>query len=346
MLKTDKNIFSYRIVILIILALFLAVLSFASGIGKEVVAQKGDGIYTLLRRHGLSPSDYLNSFIDINKSRLGQNNTLIAGRSYILPEETKTISTLENPAAIRTSTYDIFGEKYKEVAILSNELEGAVYYIVSGHGGPDPGAIGSYAGQQLCEDEYAYDVSLRLARNLIEKGATVYMITRDPNDGIRDDSYLPLDEDEYCYPNSTIPLNPTKRLRQRTDAVNNLYLQNKGKYQRMVAIHVDARNVGENIDVFFYHDKRSTSGEACAKILQNTLKEKYNEHQPSRGYQGTVSSRGLYVLKNTYPVAVYIELGNINHQRDQQRFIITDNRQAVSNWLAQGLVKDYQLNGL
>jgi N-acetylmuramoyl-L-alanine amidase len=50
------------------------------------------------------------------------------------------------------------------------------------------------------------------------------------------------------------------------------------------------------------------------------------------------------VVKNTWPVAVYIELGNINHQRDIQRFIITDNRQAVANWLAQGLKIDFKTN--
>ena len=31
----------------------------------------------------------------------------------------------------------------------------------SGHGGPDPGAIGIYQGRQLHEDEYAYDIILR-----------------------------------------------------------------------------------------------------------------------------------------------------------------------------------------
>jgi N-acetylmuramoyl-L-alanine amidase len=50
------------------------------------------------------------------------------------------------------------------------------------------------------------------------------------------------------------------------------------------------------------------------------------------------------VVKNTYPVAVYIELGNLNHQRDIQRFILENNRQAVANWLAQGLVSDFKTN--
>jgi N-acetylmuramoyl-L-alanine amidase len=112
----------------------------------------------------------------------------------------------------------------------------------------------------------------------------------------------------------------------------------------MIAIHVDSRSHGENIDVFFYHDKRSNTGFKAANILLKTFQDKYNTHQPGRGYQGTVSTRNLYVVKNTYPVAIYIELGNINHLRDQQRFIYTDNRQAVANWLGEGLITDFKTN--
>ena len=310
---------------------------------KEVVAQKGDGIYRLLTRNGLSVSDYMTSFIELNKTDLGENNTLIAGKKYKLPDG-ENITESPSSAGGTFITHSIFGKDYENVEILDNNLKGAVYYLVSGHGGPDPGAIGKYGNNSLCEDEYAYDVTLRLARSLIQHGATVYMITRDPNDGIRNESYLKADKDEICYPNQTIPLNQLKRLRQRTDAVNNLYLKNKTAFQRMVAIHVDSRSHGENIDVFFYHDKRSNTGNNAANILLKTFQDKYNQHQPGRGYKGSVSSRNLYVVKNTYPVAVYIELGNINHTRDQQRFIRVDNRQAVANWLAEGLITDFKTN--
>ena len=223
-------------------------------------------------------------------------------------------------------------------------LQGAVFYLVSGHGGPDPGAVGKYNGKQLCEDEYAYDVTLRLARDLIQHRATVYMITRDKNDGIRDGWYLAPDKDETCYPSLKIPYKQTTRLRQRRDAVNKLYKKHKGKYQRLVVIHVDSRSKGENIDVFFYHDSRSKSGKKLCYNLRNTFDKKYQQHQPGRGYKGTVSSRNLYMLKYSWPVATFIELGNINHTRDQQRFIKRDNRQALANWLFEGLVEDYKNN--
>ncbi|PIF06708.1 MAG: N-acetylmuramoyl-L-alanine amidase [Draconibacterium sp.] len=281
--------------------------------------------------------------MELNKDKLGKNNTLILGRKYILPGKAAS-KTAPAKAKHNVMHFDIFGDKYADVEVISNELKGAIYYIVSGHGGPDPGAVGSYNGHTICEDEYAYDVSIRLARKLIEKGAKVFMITADKNDGIRDDAYLKPDKDEVCYPNNSIPLNQTKRLKQRTNAVNKLYKSNRSAFQRMIAIHVDSRSKRENIDVFFYHDKRSKTGKKAANILQRTFLKKYEKHQPGRGYNGTVSTRGLYVVKNTYPVAVYIELGNVNHRRDIQRIIIPDNRQAVANWIAEGLVTDFKTN--
>lgn len=307
----------------------------------EVVAERGEGIYRLLTRNGFPVSQYMEAFIELNKDRLGPNNSLYAGRKYKLPSKSDE-APVKSTAKIQR--HEIFGEKYANVEIIDDQLKGAVYHLISGHGGPDPGAVGRYGDWQLCEDEYAYDVTLRLARNLMQHGATVYMIIRDPNDGIRDESYLKPDKDEVCYPNLPIPLNQTRRLKQRTDAVNNLYQKHRGSFQRMIAIHVDSRSHGENIDVFFYHDKRSNTGRKVANILKNTFQRKYDQHQPGRGYKGTVSDRNLYVVRNTFPVAIYIELGNINHRRDQQRFIIPSNRQALANWLYEGLVEDFKTN--
>lgn len=323
---------------------------------KEVVANNGDGIYMILRRNGLDPNLYADMFIELNKTRLGKDNTLFYGEKYKLPDveenTTEINSDSGNPvspvpkAKVSSSikNMDIFGPKYANVEIKSDELKGAVYYLIAGHGGPDPGAMGKYENHTVCEDEYAYDVTLRLARNLTELGASIYMITTDKNDGIRDESFLKADKDEVCYPNQIIPLNQVKRLHQRVDATNDLYKKNGKAFQRVIIIHVDSRSKGENIDIFFYHDSRSKTGKKAATILQKTFQNKYNEHQPGRGYQGTVSSRNLYVLKNTYPAGVYIELANINHQRDIKRLIIADNRQAVANWLTLGLVTDFNTN--
>lgn len=244
---------------------------------------------------------------------------------------------------VQVRSYKIFGPEYEKVSILSQELKGATLFLVSGHGGPDPGAQGKYGKYTLSEDEYAYDVTLRLARKLIEKGAHVYMITRDNNDGIRNASILKSDKDEKCYPNQAISLNHLARLSQRTKAVNSLYRKTKGSYKRVIFIHLDSRSTGANTDVFFFHHAKSKSGKKLARTIRKTFKEKYAQHQPNRKYTGTVSDRSsLYVIRNTTPPAVFIELGNIRNSRDQRRFVLKDNRDALAKWIGEAIVKDYK----
>ena len=204
--------------------------------------------------------------------------------------------------------------------------------------------MGKYGPYWLSEDEYAYDVTIRLARRLMENGASVYMIIQDEKNGIRDENILLNDKEETCYPNEAIPYSQKERLRQRTRAVNALYLKNKGAYQRMVAIHVDSRSKGENIDVFFYHHENSPDGKRLADNMHQVIKAKYNRYQPNRDYLGSVSTRSsLYVVKYSSPPAVFIELGNIRNKRDQRRFVLPDNRQALANWLFEGILADYKL---
>jgi len=244
-------------------------------------------------------------------------------------------------AVLTEGKFPIFGPKYSNIEPLGNELGGWVFYIVAGHGGPDPGAMAEINGKTVSEDEYAYDISLRLTRNLIAHGATAYAIIRDPNDGIRDEEILECDNDEYCYPNDPIPLSQMDRLRQRSNAINKLYTEYKkqGKKQLAICIHIDSRSNEKRVDMFFYHHSKSTIGKKYAETLHGIVKAKYDYYNPWRGYDGDVSSRDLFMLRETYPTTVYIELGNLQNPKDQSRFTIVSNRQAVADWFTEGLMK-------
>ena len=235
---------------------------------------------------------------------------------------------------------DLFGGENRAEK-KSDDLKGHVYYIMSGHGGPDPGAVCTNASNTMCEDEYAYDVCLRLARNLMQHGAKVHMIVQDLNDGIREEHYLACDRDEVCMGNKVIPLRQIDRLRQRTDITNRLYKEEKkngGKHQ-VVAVHVDSRHAHRRQDVFFYYCPKSKSGEKMANQIHDTFTKKYKIHRKNGEYHGTVTSRGLYVLRHTHPPAVYVELANIKNVRDQKRIIWPSNRQALADWLFEGMTK-------
>lgn len=293
----------------------------------------GEGLHSFLKRNNLTTDELIDQFMELNKSKLGKENTLRLGVDYKIPA---TEVFIFEP---------LYGKDREKFRLESELLKGAVFHLVSGHGGPDPGALGTYGNRTLAEDEYAYDITLRLAKKLQENGATTHMIIQDENDGIRAHSFLELDTDETCM-GQPIPLDQIERLKQRTDAVNSFYLKNKLAFQRCIVIHVDSRSHGNSIDVFFYHAPKSTVGKNAAQTILDVFDSKYSQHQPSRGYSGVVHSRNLYVLRKTYPATVFVELGNIRNYRDQQRFILEDNRQALANWLYEGLLNDFKNNNL
>lgn len=265
-----------------------------------------------------------------------------SGEMSVNADEKELASLGNAPEQVTTSsfrTFNIFGEKYAYVEKVDNKLAGRIFYIVSGHGGPDPGTIGKRAGHHLHEDEYAYDVALRLTRNILAHGGTPYMIIRD-NDGIRDERYLKGGKSETVWGGGKIPLNQKARLQQRSNIINQLYAENLAKgitNQTMISIHVDSRHRSKKIDLFFYHHENDLIGAKQAERMQAVVRKKYAQLRKGRGYNGTVKPRDLFVLRETLTSGVFIELGNITNESDQVRIVEPRNRQLLADWLCEGL---------
>lgn len=355
---------------LCILLLFLLFLFEGTALWAQQKAtpKAGEGISSFLLRHNRSPKKYYDDFVELNKQKLGKNKVLREGVTYVIPPvkrrtETaggrttgkdatagvKRTETGQQPSGAKTSRMGttanepLFGKELASVKVASNRLAGACFYVVSGHGGPDPGAIGRVGKHELHEDEYAYDIALRLARVLMQEGAEVRIIIQDAKDGIRDDTYLPNSKRETCM-GTPIPLNQVQRLQQRCDKINSLYQRDRKNYSycRAIFIHIDSRGKGKQTDVFFYHSNKKAESKRLANNMKDTFESKYGKHQPNRGFSGTVSGRNLYVLSHTTPVSVFVELGNIQNTFDQRRLVINSNRQALAKWLMEGFLKDYK----
>ena len=269
------------------------------------------------------------------------------------PEQAETVTasnTSQQAADSGTSTssasggkrmFPIFGSDYAYTPLASTKLRGRVYYVVGGHGGPDPGAIGQRGDHRLCEDEYAYDVALRLCRNLIAHGATAYMINRDPNDGIRNERYLSCDTDEVIWGDIRQSPNQKTRLTQRSDVINSLYEKHRLQgvsQQQVVVVHVDSRSRSTRTDVFFYHHPSSEEGLSLARQMHRTMRQKYRRYRANGEYHGTVTARDLHMLRECKPTTVYIELANIRNNHDQQRIVLQRNRELLADWMLEGLM--------
>ncbi len=217
---------------------------------QKATPKAGEGISSFLLRYNRSPKKYYDDFIELNKKQLGGKHVIKMGVTYVIPpvkkstpysattsksdEKKGTKDTKEAPnkatATSRTRVNEpLFGPKLAEVKVTSKRLAGACFYVVCGHGGPDPGAIGRVGKYELHEDEYAYDIALRLARSLLQEGAEVRIIIQDAKDGIRDEPYLSNSKRETCM-GDPIPLNQVQRLRQRCDKINYLYRKDRKNY--------------------------------------------------------------------------------------------------------------------
>ncbi len=341
---------------------------------QKATPKAGEGISTFLLRHNRAPKKYYDDFVELNKAKLGKGNVLKLGVTYTIPpvkrstaaserttlgrdtsakrkvpteaadKETSARKQPSKASKIGTTLHEpLFGKQLANVKVTSNRLAGACFYVVSGHGGPDPGAIGRVGKHELHEDEYAYDIALRLARNLMQEGAEVHIIIQDAKDGIRNDAYLSNSKRETCM-GDPIPLNQVQRLQQRCNKINALYRKDRQNYTycRAIFIHVDSRSKKKQTDVFFYHSNKKAESKRLANNMKDTFESKYGKHQPNRGFSGTVSGRNLYVLSHTTPASVFVELGNIQNTFDQRRLVMDSNRQALAKWLMEGFLKDFK----
>jgi N-acetylmuramoyl-L-alanine amidase len=181
-------------------------------------------------------------------------------------------------------------------------------------------------------------------KKLLSHGATVYMVVRDPDDGIRDNMFLECDKDEIVWNNLEIPLPQRERLLQRTEFINKMTAKhlNAGiTDQTVIEIHIDSRSVHQHIDVFFYYRNGNEASKKLANNMQTVFREKYQDRPDRRNYEGTVTTRGLLTLTETKTKkAVFIELANIQNSNDQQRLIQKNNRQAIANWLYEGIIRN------
>jgi N-acetylmuramoyl-L-alanine amidase len=336
--------------------LFIFAISTISVIAQDRAQPiEGDGVYSFLRRHGREVPRDVRAFRELNQGRLNSRGELILGRTYILPPlpDGITVSgsspTTESPSVASTQITRsrgadpaIFGSRFRDIPSRSSDLRGALFYIIAGHGGPDPGAITRVGGHTLHEIEYNYDIALRLARNLMMHGATVHIIIQTPNVGIRDERFLRNHRNQTCL-GEPIPRGQMDRLRQRVNAVNRLYERDKANYNyiRAIEIHIDSRNPRTQIDLFMYHAD-DTKSRRTSQTLLREMEAQYRRHQPNRGFHGHIGYRNLFILRELKPPAIMIEVGNFQNALDRERILNHNNRQAVANWLTNGFIADFK----
>jgi len=171
------------------------------------------------------------------------------------------------------------------------------------------------------------------------------------DEGIRDIKFLPGDSDEVFVDGQAISDDLKTRLKQRTSLVNKIYRSaSTVRHQRFLSLHIDFRsNDQTHVDFDLYHFEPSGDGRQMASILQQTISLNYSSRLGGRDFVGKIVGQpeesSFFVIRKTKMPAVLLELANINNELDQLRFIVIDSRQRIAEWLCDGLIEDWELNG-
>ena len=98
---------------------------------QTFIAQKGDGIISVLRREGLDIKTFYQKFLDLNKDQISNGSLLKLGETYIIPNGENSYSNMGRIISLSENTENpIFDTRFKSLSKKDSTLKNTVYYLL------------------------------------------------------------------------------------------------------------------------------------------------------------------------------------------------------------------------
>ncbi|MDA3956191.1 LysM peptidoglycan-binding domain-containing protein [Oceanispirochaeta sp.] len=241
-----------------------------------------------------------------------------------------------------------FEQASRALPPLSRKLRDFTVIIDPGHGGLDPGAIvassdGNGNTVYVVEDEYCYDISLRVYRDLIRHGADVVLTVISPNQVIRtteDASLTFVNEKNEVYNDSKVnrfvdawPVGNAWGLDQRKEVARLALRESPGNKSVFISIHADNNTGdGKGTRVLFHPDEKDTSSEDLARQIQGFM-----------GADSLSRAQELRVLEaNPADAAVLVEVRNLAFKSNAWAIRNEELRQDDADRIVKGIVSYFK----
>ena len=278
----------------------------------KVVAEQGDGIFSLLRKQGLDPIKHYEEFIKLNSENIKDGSFLKMGVSYKVPVVDDSYK--KTGVVVKTDIKEepIFDEELAEMSSKSVRLKNAVYYLI-------------VENDSDSDNGFVEDVTRRLAAELMVNGAKVYVV----GDELSKDSL------------SDMSLTETQKMGRYIEVVNKRYLQNNGKYQRVLFIQANGVKDYGNMDVAVYHYNNSEQSQRFAENIHKVFKKNSMANRSFRNsdmiFEGQTN---LYLAKNMLPAVSLLTLENTS-KNSREKMLVRPNKEQFTNWISSGIMNDY-----
>ncbi|MTI71157.1 MAG: N-acetylmuramoyl-L-alanine amidase CwlD [Firmicutes bacterium] len=190
-----------------------------------------------------------------------------------------------------------------------------VIAIDAGHGGFDPGAIGS----KKHEDDINMEIVLRL-RRLIEQGGGVVILTREEDIGLNTEK------------------SKTYRQKKNEDLRNRRILINNSEADVFLSIHLNSFPQSKYYGAQTFYKKGCESSKILAKLIQQEFRnvlDKNNKRRPQ-------ARDSVYIIREAESPAVLVECGFLSNP-NEERLLNQDKYQEKVAWaIYVGLVKYFK----
>ena len=295
---------------------------------NRVVAENGDGIFSILRKQGLDPVKYYEEFVELNQDNLKNGSELHLGREYIIPYAADSYKNTAIEVSAKSKTEEpIFNDELDNISPKSSRLKNAVIYLISGN---------NLNNSSSSINSITDAITLNLAEELMVHGAQVYLIKSDLKEKQKPFK-VALDQ------NTEGAMAEISQMREYVEVINKKYLKHQGKYQRLLITRVRNDDIkSKHCKVSVYHHNNSENGRSIASNIQRIFKENSIKRKSFKEYTDVFTDKNnLYLAKNALPAITLIDIDKENKPTIDDVILVDSNQALLSNLIASGVLIDY-----